>query len=102
MEDVTKRDEIRGSLNLAIKKIPNVTISGGGSLEIDDNLKEVTEGLNVSFHGDFIIENSPTTYEEAIAVYKGLSGKKWDQRVGGGWVNQAYYQVSTTHGHISD
>ncbi len=76
MVDVSKKEEVRGNLNLAIKKIPSVTISGSGTLDMDEKLKEVTKGLNVSFRGDFIIENSPTTYEEAIAVYKDLPGTK--------------------------
>ncbi len=74
--DLTSKNEIKGNLSLAIQKIPQMggLVSGGGSLEMDKELKEVTENLTVSFQGDFII-NSPTTFTEAIAVYKDLPGK---------------------------
>ena len=73
--NISKKKEIKGGLRAAVNKIPGVSISGDAKVKRDKNLQELTEDLTVSFQGDFIIKNSPTTYEEAITVYKDLPGK---------------------------
>ena len=46
----------------------------GGHGEMDDDLKRTTKDVKVSFEGDFILDSTPTTYEEAINQYKKLPG----------------------------
>ncbi len=70
----SQKEDIKGNLNLAISRIPDMSGSSGGSLKMDKKLIEATENVSVSFHGDFII-NSPTTFTEAIAVCRELPGK---------------------------
>lgn len=73
--DQNGKHEIKNNLILAVNEIPRIcgVVSDGGALEMDDKLKEVTENVTVSLKGDFII-NSPTTFDEAIVVYKELPG----------------------------
>ncbi len=71
---LSTKEELKGGLSAAIDKIPRISASGEANLEMDDKDKEATDNLTVSFRGDFII-NSPTTFKEAIGVYKELPGK---------------------------
>ena len=68
----TSKEEIGGSLSIAIEKLGPISASGSGSFELTDEVKEVTKSLKFTFHGDGIIKPPPKTYEEAIAVYNSL------------------------------
>ncbi|KAM9164504.1 uncharacterized protein ACDP82_001885 isoform 1-T2 [Pangshura tecta] len=64
--------EIQGNLQLAIKKIPLVSIEGEGALKMDDREKEQAEKFSCKFYGDFSLENNPATYQDAMKVYSTL------------------------------
>ncbi len=74
--DLSEKEDIKGNLSLVINKFPGISISGDGKLEMDKHDTEVTENLTVSFQGDFIIEDSPATFEQAVDVYKKIPGKE--------------------------
>nr|XP_032624844.1 verrucotoxin subunit beta-like [Chelonoidis abingdonii] len=64
--------EIQGNLQIAIKKIPLVSIEGEGALNMDDKEKEQAEKFSCKFYGDFCFENNPVTYQDAMKVYSTL------------------------------
>ncbi|XP_051747375.1 uncharacterized protein LOC127511058 isoform X2 [Ctenopharyngodon idella] len=66
------KQEIEGELNIMVKKIPLFSIEGKGALNMTDGDKKVTESISCTFYGDVRLEKSPTTYIEALEVYKNL------------------------------
>ncbi len=70
-EDENKQD-IEGKLNVMVKKIPGFCIEGEGALKMTDEDKKKAENITCTFHGDFHLEQNPTTYMEALEVYKKL------------------------------
>ena len=70
-ESYSKQD-IEGNLEIVIKKIPAVEISGSGSIELTSNETDIVNSLRFKFHGDTVIDPPPQSFDEAIAVYQGL------------------------------
>uniref|UniRef100_A0A8C2CKC7 SNTX thioredoxin-like domain-containing protein n=1 Tax=Cyprinus carpio TaxID=7962 RepID=A0A8C2CKC7_CYPCA len=70
-EDENKQN-IEGELNVMVKKIPGFSIEGKGALTMADEDKKKAENITCTFHGDIHLEQNPTTYMEALEVYKKL------------------------------
>ncbi|KAF4115104.1 stonustoxin subunit alpha-like [Onychostoma macrolepis] len=70
-EDENKQD-IEGELNVMVKKIPGFSIEGKGALKMTDEDNKKAENITCTFHGDVRLEQNPTTYLEALEVYKNL------------------------------
>ena len=70
-ESYSKQD-IAGSLSVAIKKIPSLDISGSAELELTDEETEIVNSVRFRFHGDTVIDPPPQTFDEAIEVYQSL------------------------------
>ena len=66
------KQEIAGSLQVAIKKIPTLDISGSAELELTDEETEIVNSVRFRFHGDTVIDPPPQTFDEAIEVYQSL------------------------------
>ncbi|XP_048048301.1 cytolytic toxin-alpha-like isoform X3 [Megalobrama amblycephala] len=66
------KQEIEGKLNVMVKKIPGFSIEGEGSVKMTDGEKKTAENINCTFHGDFQLEQNPTTYMEALKLYNQL------------------------------
>ncbi|ROL55056.1 Neoverrucotoxin subunit beta [Anabarilius grahami] len=66
------KQEIEGELDVMVKKIPLFSIEGKGAVEMTDNDKKVAESIACTFYGDFRLDQNPTTYMEALEVYKKL------------------------------
>uniref|UniRef100_A0A8C6U3U0 B30.2/SPRY domain-containing protein n=1 Tax=Neogobius melanostomus TaxID=47308 RepID=A0A8C6U3U0_9GOBI len=64
--------DIQGNLKIMIKKIPLISIEGSGSLKLEDQDREKENKFSCTFHGDFRLEKSPTTFDEAVKVYQDL------------------------------
>uniref|UniRef100_A0A8C5MDJ5 Fibronectin type-III domain-containing protein n=1 Tax=Leptobrachium leishanense TaxID=445787 RepID=A0A8C5MDJ5_9ANUR len=64
--------DIQGSLQVMIKKIPTVSIEGEGKLKLTDTEKESVTKFNCTFHGDFALDRNPVTYEDALNTYANL------------------------------
>ncbi|XP_055004983.1 verrucotoxin subunit beta-like [Boleophthalmus pectinirostris] len=64
--------EIQGNLKVMIEKIPNISIDAEGNLKMEDRDKEKVNKFSCTFHGDFCLDKSPTTFEEAVKVYQDL------------------------------
>ncbi|XP_075773058.1 uncharacterized protein LOC142825176 [Pelodiscus sinensis] len=66
-EDV---QEIQEDLQVLIKKL--VSIEGQGDLKMDEKEKANIEKFSCKFHGDFVLETNPTTYQDAMKIYSTL------------------------------
>ncbi|KAM6989388.1 uncharacterized protein LKV04_009062 [Tautogolabrus adspersus] len=66
------QQDIEGNLKVIIKKIPSISIEGEASLEMDEKEKANVEKFSCSFIGDFSIQESPTSFQEAVQVYQSL------------------------------
>uniref|UniRef100_A0A8C5BG60 Fibronectin type-III domain-containing protein n=1 Tax=Gadus morhua TaxID=8049 RepID=A0A8C5BG60_GADMO len=66
------RQDIEGNLKVLIKKIPTLKIEGQGSLNMADKDIENVDKFSCKFHGDFNLEKSPVSFQEAIEVYQSL------------------------------
>ncbi|XP_038657062.1 stonustoxin subunit beta-like [Scyliorhinus canicula] len=64
--------DIEGSLEVMVKKIPTFQIEGKGSLKLTDTEKQVIDTFSCNFHGDFLLDRNPVSYEEAVQVYSTL------------------------------
>ena len=58
--------EVHGSMEVLVKFLPGI------SAGITKDQKKETEKMHCKMYGDFRTEESPTTYEEAVRVYKQL------------------------------
>ncbi|XP_055043001.2 cytolytic toxin-alpha-like [Misgurnus anguillicaudatus] len=70
--DDDNKQKIEGELNVMVKKIPSFSIEGQGKVKMTDEEKNIAESISCTFHGDFHLEQNPTTYMEALQVYKQL------------------------------
>ena len=64
--------EVHGNMEVLVKSLPGISIDGSGSVDITEDQKKRTEKMHCKMYGDFRTEESPTTYEEAVRVYKQL------------------------------
>ena len=76
--------EVHGNMEVLVKSLPGISIDGRGSVDITEDQKKKTEKMHCKMYGDFRTEGSPTTYEEAVRVYKqlpSLIGEKGENAV---------------------
>ncbi|XP_036417431.1 verrucotoxin subunit beta-like isoform X2 [Colossoma macropomum] len=66
------KQEVKGNLHVLIKKMPSLSIEGDGDLKLNESEKKMAENISVTFHGDYKLEENPTTYSEALKVYNKL------------------------------
>ncbi|KAI5089921.1 verrucotoxin subunit beta-like [Silurus meridionalis] len=66
------KQDVEGKLYAVVKKIPKISIEGEASLKMTEGEKKVAENISVTFYGDFELEENPTTYKDALDVYKKL------------------------------
>nr|XP_046263751.1 uncharacterized protein LOC124069072 [Scatophagus argus] len=64
--------DIEGNLKVMLKKIPCLAIEGKGSLKMEDKDKAHVDKFSCSFFGDFSLQKTPTSFEDAIQVYQSL------------------------------
>ncbi|XP_067033108.1 uncharacterized protein [Acropora muricata] len=64
--------EVHGNMKVLVKALPGISVDGKGSVDIKEDQKKKTEKMLCKMYGDFRTEESPTTYEEAVRVYKQL------------------------------
>nr|XP_046264508.1 uncharacterized protein LOC124069392 [Scatophagus argus] len=72
VSDKEDHQDIEGSLKVMIKKIPCLAIEGKGSLKMEDKDKAHVDKFSCSFFGDFSLQKTPTSFEDAIQVYQSL------------------------------
>ena len=65
--------DVRGNMEVLIKAIPGITeIKGGASLQMKDQNKIESEKFQCKFYGDIILHENPSTFSDAVRVYKNL------------------------------
>ena len=64
--------EVHGNMKVLVNALPGISIDGRGSVDITEDQKTKTEKMHCKMYGDFRTEESPTTYEDAVRVYKQL------------------------------
>ncbi|XP_075773026.1 verrucotoxin subunit beta-like [Pelodiscus sinensis] len=70
-----KVKEIEGSLQIAIKKLPKISVEGAGSVKLDEKDKLNADKFNCKFHGDFALEKNPTNFQDAMTIYSTLPAR---------------------------
>jgi len=70
----SERQELAGTLQAMVKSIPSFSIEGTATLKIEGTRKTVFDQTRVSLNGDFLLDFSPTTFEDAIRAYKKITG----------------------------
>ncbi|KAM8728155.1 uncharacterized protein AB9X84_001550 isoform 1-T2 [Acanthopagrus schlegelii] len=64
--------DIEGNLKVMIKKIPCLAIEGEGSLKMEDKERATADKFSCRFYGDFCLDKSPVSFQDAIQVYQSL------------------------------
>ncbi|KAM3603794.1 uncharacterized protein V6R79_002174 [Siganus canaliculatus] len=73
MGEDEKRSEVQGKMNVMIKKIPSIDINSSGQLELKEKESKSVEKFTCRFHGDFLLEKTPASFQDAVQVYQNLS-----------------------------
>ncbi|KAK2822896.1 hypothetical protein Q5P01_022961 [Channa striata] len=66
------RQDIQGKLKMMIDKIPSIAVGGKGSLNLEDKDRENVENFSCRFYGDFSLQKTPTSFQDAVEVYQSL------------------------------
>ncbi|CAF1258586.1 unnamed protein product [Rotaria sp. Silwood1] len=66
------RKEISGTLKVVINKIPTFKIDGEAKLNMTDQEKNFVDKLSCKFYGDFQLTENPSTFVEAVKIYRQL------------------------------
>ena len=75
LKDSNESQKVGGSLQAIVKSIPGFSISGSASVNLQGEKKKLSESTEVHFYGDFVLDNTPSTFLEAIDAFKKLPGK---------------------------
>ncbi|KAF5909296.1 verrucotoxin subunit beta-like, partial [Clarias magur] len=63
---------IETNFHAMVKNIPRIAVEWEASAQMTEEEKELAECVSVKFYGDIELEENPTTYKEALEVYKRL------------------------------
>ncbi|XP_042560552.1 uncharacterized protein LOC122129887, partial [Clupea harengus] len=66
------RKQVEGEANLTFNKLKLLTIDAEASLNMDDEEKAAAEKFSCTFHGDFQLKTNPTSFSDAVNVYRDL------------------------------
>lgn len=66
------KKNIEGELHVLVKHLPGIQIDGDASLKISEDDQKRADKLEVQFYGDFRLSANPTSYEDAVKLYKDL------------------------------
>ena len=72
---VDQKQNIAGSLQVAIKKIPGLSIEGQAELNLTEHEKTLTKDIELQFFADEILDTAPTTFEESVTAYQDITKK---------------------------
>ncbi|XP_063054533.1 stonustoxin subunit alpha-like [Engraulis encrasicolus] len=82
--DYLEKNEVKGTLKAMIDKIPLLKLSGEGSVAMSEEDRLKARRFSCKFHGDFKLKENPSSFEEAVVVYKrlpSLLGQKGEEAV---------------------
>ena len=74
VSESTNKHDLEGKMQLMIAAIPNIDlgIEGSGGIKLKSEHKEVAEKMQCKFFGNFNLPQNPSTFEEAVKIYKEL------------------------------
>ncbi|XP_050957121.1 neoverrucotoxin subunit beta-like [Labeo rohita] len=72
LSEAEDKQRIEGELNAMVEKIRKFSAEGNAALQMTYAEKKIAEKITCTFHGDFHLQQNPTTYMEALNVYKQL------------------------------
>ncbi|XP_048825993.1 stonustoxin subunit alpha-like isoform X6 [Brienomyrus brachyistius] len=84
VSETENQQNIKGNLQVMIKKIPILSIEGEASLKLTDTDRATEEKLSCKFYGDFALEQNPVSFQDAVKIYTtlpGLLGEKGENAV---------------------
>ncbi|KAK5850409.1 hypothetical protein PBY51_001292 [Eleginops maclovinus] len=61
--------DIQGSMQAVIKKIPGFDVEGKVDIKLTDEEKALTNKFSCKFYGDFNLKSNPATFQEAVQTY---------------------------------
>ena len=64
--------KVHGDMEVLIKAIPTLQVGGGVGVDIETKNKQETEKFHCKFYGDLILNNNPSTFQDAVAIYRKL------------------------------
>ncbi|XP_060706703.1 uncharacterized protein LOC132832639 [Hemiscyllium ocellatum] len=64
--------DIQGHLEGMVKMIPEIAIKGQESQKMTEEQISNAQKFSCTFHGDFFLENNPTTFQDAVKIYTTL------------------------------
>ncbi|KAL3046018.1 hypothetical protein OYC64_004097 [Pagothenia borchgrevinki] len=67
--EASQVQEIEGSMQAVIKKIPTFNVEGKVDIKLTDEEKALTETFSCKFYGDFILKSNPATFKDAVQTY---------------------------------
>ncbi|XP_041830296.1 neoverrucotoxin subunit beta-like isoform X1 [Melanotaenia boesemani] len=67
--DASSVQNIQGQMQAVIKKIPSFNVEGKVDIKLTEEEKKLTEKFSCKFHGDFILQNNPSTFVDAVKTY---------------------------------
>ena len=65
-------EEVHENMEVLVKALPSVSVDRNGFVNMSEEQKKKTKAMGCTMYGDFRTDESPTTYEEAVRVYKRL------------------------------
>ncbi|XP_076151741.1 uncharacterized protein LOC143134912 isoform X1 [Alosa pseudoharengus] len=67
-----KKEQVEGEAKLTFNKLKFLTVDAEASLNMDDTEKTAVEKFSCTFHGDYKLTTNPTSFRDAVRVYKDL------------------------------
>ncbi|XP_041818730.1 neoverrucotoxin subunit alpha-like [Chelmon rostratus] len=64
--------DVQGSMEAVIKKIPSFSIQGKVDIQLTDEEKALTDKFSCKYYGDFILDSNPATFKDAVKTYVDL------------------------------
>ena len=72
MTDLSNEKEVYGELQSVLNVISVLSVDANGQVELDDDISSKVNDLNIKFYGDMVLPHNPTTFEEAVKIYREL------------------------------
>ena len=72
MTDFSEEKEVYGQLQAVLNFISILSTEANGEVELNDDLSSKVNDLKIKFYGDMVLPQNPTTFEEAVKIYKEL------------------------------
>ena len=72
MADLSHEKEVYGELQAVLNVISILPVDANGQIDLNDDLSRKVNDLNIKFYGDMVLPHNPTTFEDAVKIYKEL------------------------------